>query len=127
MDSSSFLLTCKDLYLKGVHPFDLEKVDTAPYRRIIQLGKNEIKKQGLQGFLGLLMENQYRVNFWAAKLGLEFGSPSQDEILTISGKDTVIDHCLEAVSRHVSFHTTEEQEQNGKNWIKKMKTRYNKT
>ena len=126
MDTNCFLLTCKDLYLKGIHPFDSDKMNTAAYKRIVQLGKNKIEEQGLQTFLEYLMENHYRVNFWTAKLGLEFGNPSKDEILKISGKDTVIDHCLETVVRHLSFETTWEQEQSGKDWIEKIKSRYNK-
>lgn len=125
MKSDSFLLACKELYLNAIHPFDIDNSHSESYKRLVQLGKDQIKKNGLQEFLGFLMENQYRVNLWAAKVGLEHGNPAQDEILSISGKHTIVDCCIEVVGRHVGFQTTPEQEKNRKEWMKKIKTRYN--
>ena len=72
------------------------------------------------------MENQYRVNLWAAVLGLKYGNPSNNETLKISGIDTIIDHCLEVIERHLSYQTTKEQEINGIDLLDTMKRQYNK-
>lgn len=125
MGTDDFLWTCKELYFKDVHPFDLDKKNSDSYQRIERIGKGLIKDRGLQIFLDLLMESQYRVNFWAAKCGLEFGNLNPQEQLEITGRKTILDECLATVERHVYFQTTAVQQKNGLAWIKKIKTRYN--
>ncbi len=126
MKHHNFLILSKALYLSDIHPFDLIKIRNEPLNRIIELGKELIIEQGLQKFLELLLENQYYVNLWAAMIALDHGNPKQNDILNISGKDTVIDHCIETIERHLSFQTTIEQENNGKDWLKKIQTYYNR-
>lgn len=83
-----------------------------------------MKRVGIQEFLSFLMESQYRVNLWAAMITLWQGNPRQDEILSISETDTLIDQCLNTVARHLNFQTTEKQQRNGQNWIQEMTSRY---
>ena len=126
MKSDNFLLICRNLYFREVHPFDFDKAETELYQNITDFGKEYIKEYGLKAFLGFLMEGQYRVNFWAALIALEYGDPRTDEKSGTSYAETVIDQCIDTVERHVGFHTTDKQQRNGENWIKKIKTRYNK-
>jgi hypothetical protein len=126
MSRDNFLIECKKTFVKNIHPFDMKKEDAELYKKLDLLGKEIIERDGLQDFLSFLMESQYRVNLWAAVLGLKYGNPSNNEILIISGRDTIIDHCLEVIERHVSYQTTAEQELNGGHLLNTIKTKYNK-
>ncbi len=123
-EETRFLFICKSLYINGIHPFDLDKVNTAPYQEIMLKGQVIMKRAGIQEFLGFLMESQYRVNLWAAMIALWHGNPGKDEILSTSKTDTIIDHCLNTVAIHLNFQTTEKQQRNGQNWIQEMTSRY---
>jgi len=121
MKTDDFLWTCKKLYLNNIHPFDFDKADTEDYLKIIEISKKIIQINGLQSFLGLLMEYQYRINFWAAFLGLEIGNPDNEEILIISGKKTIRNLCIEIVEENLNYKSSDTQRLNGLKWIEEQK------
>lgn len=48
---------------------------------MVDLGKLVLEEEGIQIFLGYLLEYQYRVSVWASMISLEYGKPNLNEML----------------------------------------------
>ncbi|MGC1631652.1 MAG: hypothetical protein WA749_06000 [Gelidibacter sp.] len=116
---TDFLFGCKNLYLASIHPFDFDKKNLNEYKQIIELGKELLAQRGIQNFLGYLMEYQYRVSVWASMIALEYGKPKQNEILDLSGTETIIDSCLECIMQDEINPLPAEIIENKKKWKEK--------
>ena len=116
---TDFLFGCKNLYLASIHPFDFDKRNLNEYKQIVELGKELLAQRGIQNFLGYLMEYQYRVSVWASMIALEYGKPKQDEILTLNGKETIINSCLECIMKNEIEPLPAKIIENKKNWEQK--------
>ena len=123
--STSFLFGCKNLYHLSIHPFDFKKSELKEYKQLVELGKEIIQESGLQSFSGFIVEYQYRVGIWSSMIALEFGEPDRDEVLKISGAETIISACLEKIEQNEISDLSTEIIENKKNWIRKIKTCYN--
>jgi len=119
-----FLWACKELYQKQIHPFDFSKSQSEEYQRLISHGKNIIAEHGIQDFLGLLMEGQYGVHVWAAFIALQYGNPGKDEILKISGKETIVNHCIALIQDISGRYPEGPEKTNQQKWIADMKVKY---
>ena len=108
-----------------IHPFDFRKSDSDEYKGIVELGKEIIKEVGLQNFAGFIMEYQYRVGIWSSFITLEFGKPDRNEILEVSGTETIFTACLEKIEQNEINELPTEIIENKKSWIEKIKTCYN--
>ena len=116
---TDFLFSCKNLYLESIHPFDFDKRNLNQYKQIVELGKELLAQRGIQNFLGYLMESQYRVSVWASMIAIEYGEPKQNEILNLSGTETIINSCLECIMQNEINSLSAEIIENKKNWKKK--------
>lgn len=116
---TDFLIGCKNLYLASIHPFDFDKRNMDEYKQIIELGKELLAQRGIQKFLGYLMESQYRTSVWASMIAIEFGKPKQNEILNLSGTNTIINSCLECIMQDEINSLSTEIIENKKKWINK--------
>ena len=123
--TTDFLFGCKNLYFLGIHPFDFSKSDSKEYKGIVELGKEIIKEIGIQSFAEFIMEYQYRVGVWSSFITLEFGKPDQNEILKISGTETIFSACLEKIKQNEINELPSDIVENKNNWITKIKTCYN--
>ena len=123
--TTDFLFACKNLYFSEIHPFDFNKSDSDEYGGIVELGKEIIQEIGLQNFAGFITENQYRVGIWSSFITLEYGKPDRNEILEISGTETIFKACLEKIEQNEINELPTEIIENKKNWIGKIKTCYN--
>ena len=123
--TTDFLFGCKNLYFMEIHPFDFNKTDSEEYKGIVELGKELIAELGLQNFAGFIMEYQYRVGIWSSFITLEYGKPDRDEILKISGTETIITACLGKIEQNEIIELPNEIIENKKGWIKKINTCYN--
>lgn len=122
--TTDFLFRCKNIYHLGIHPFDFSKSDSIEYKGIIELGKEIIEEIGLQSFAKFIVEYQYRVGIWCSFITLEFGKSERNEILKISGTDTIFSACLEKIAQNEFDELPTDIVENKKNWIKKIKTCY---
>ncbi|AVI52208.1 hypothetical protein C5O00_14000 [Pukyongia salina] len=122
---TDFLVGCKNLYFLGIHPFDFNKSDSAEYSGIIELGNEIINEVGIQSFAEFIMEYQYRVEIWSSYIALEFGKPDPNEILKISGAETIFSACLEKIEQTEINELPTEIIENKNDWIRKIKTCYN--
>ncbi|MBJ7881257.1 hypothetical protein JEM65_11445 [Gelidibacter salicanalis] len=123
--TTDFLFGCKNLYFLGIHPFDFSKSDSDEYKGIVELGKEIIQEIGLQSFVGFIVEYQYRVGIWSSLITLEFGKPDRNEILEISGTETILSACLEKIEQNEIDALLTDIIENKKSWIEKIKTCYN--
>lgn len=119
---TEFLITCKTLYLKGIDPFDFDKQKDNDYQRVITLGRDIIKNDGLQNFLSFFMEGQYNVHRWTAFIGLEYVSHNPE----INGRASIVDKCLKVASEEVLMELSEVVDKNREEWLKKMGERLSK-
>jgi hypothetical protein len=125
IDTAQFLLACKNLHQLSIDPFDVEKKDAAAYIELTHLGIDLIQQNGLQSFLNLLLETHYKASKWAAMIALEYGKPDPNEVLLISGTETIIKMCLDEIRRK-PIGLTAEQADNYNAWVSKMEIRYDK-
>jgi len=125
-NTTEFLFRCKNLYHLSIHPFDFDKSGLDEYKKLIELGKEIIKTNGIQNFSGFLTEYQYRVAIWSSMITLEFGKPDPNEILKISGSKTIFSVCMEKIEQNEINELPTEIIENKNNWINKIKTCYNK-
>ncbi|MDN3594172.1 hypothetical protein [Zunongwangia endophytica] len=116
---TDFLFSCKNLYLASIHPFDFDKRNLNEYKQIVELGKELLAQRGIQNFLGYLMESQYRISVWASMIAIEYGKPKQDEILNLSGTETIINACLECIMKNEIEPLPAKIIDNKKNWVQK--------
>jgi hypothetical protein len=123
--TTDFLFGCKNLYFMGIHPFDFSKTDSDEYKGIVELGKELIEELGLQNFAGFIVEYQYRVGIWSSFITLEYGKPDRNEILEISGTETILAACLEKIEQNEINELPNEIIENKKSWIGKINTCYN--
>ena len=123
--TTDFLFGCKNLYFLEVHPFDFSISDSKEYKGIVELGKEIIQEIGLQSFAQFILEYQYRVGIWSSFITLEYGKPDRNEILTISGTETIFSACLEKIEQNEINELTTDIIENKNNWIRKIKTCYN--
>ena len=122
--SDTFLWTAKALYGEGVHPFDFDKEREEAYERIVGAGVQLIMYKGIEYFAGFVMEYPYRVNVWTAFIVLEYGNPSPNQVLQITKKDTIVEHCLKIVKSNETPPLSERINRNKKEWINKMELKY---
>jgi len=122
---TAFLFGCKNLYNLSIHPFDFDKSDRKEYKQLIELGKEKITSDGIQNFVGFIMEYQYRVGIWSSMIALEYGKLDQNEILNTSGTETIFSACLKKIEQNEINELPIEFIENKKSWIEKIKTHYN--
>jgi hypothetical protein len=121
----SFLWTCKSVYFEDIHPFDFDKGESEGYKRVIDLGLKLIAEDGIQDFMGFMLEYQYRVKIWAAFIALEYGIPSATETFNLSSKkETIVEHCLSVISQKEIKELNDSRSAYKKQWINKIKTHY---
>ena len=123
--TTDFLFGCKKLYLLGIHPFDFTKSNSKEYKEIVKLGIEIIEDTGLQSFAGFIVEYQYRAAIWSSFITLEFGKLDRNEILNISGTETIFSACLEKIEQNEINELPTDIIENKNNWIRKIKTCYN--
>ena len=123
--TTDFLFGCKNLYHLSIHPFDFEKSELKEYKQLVELGKVIIQESGHQSLAGFVVEYQYRVSIWSSMIVLEFGKPDPNEILEISGTETILNNCLEEIQQNEINELSAEIIENKINWINKIKTCYN--
>lgn len=121
-NGTDFLFSCKNLYLASIHPFDFDKSNHIEYKKTLEFGKAILAQIGIQSFLGYLMESQYRVSVWASMIALEYGKSKEDEILNLSGTETIVDSCLECIMQDEIDPLSAEIVENKKNWVQKNVT-----
>ena len=123
--TTDFLFGCKNLYHLSIHPFDFKKSELSEYKQLIKLGKEIIKENGLQSFAGFVSEYQYRVGIWSSMITLDFVELDPNEILEITGTETILSACLEKIEQNEINELSTEIIENKKNWISRIKTCYN--
>jgi len=120
----SFIIKCKHLFQLEVHPFDSRKYMDSNYLHLVSIARQEIGSKGLQNFLEYFLENQYLINLWAAKLGLEIGNPSSEEILLITDNNTIANSCIQVVERYKTAELTPEISDQMTSWLVSVKDKY---
>jgi hypothetical protein len=119
--ADSYLITCKNAYLSGVYPFNLNFTNTNHYRRL-----RDIASQiDLKDFIGYLMEYQYYINLWTSYFILEDFKPNIDQkLIGMNDKLSIVDDCIETVERYRSGFEKAEQIDNCRIWLDKIKSHY---
>ncbi|WP_148041363.1 hypothetical protein [Rufibacter immobilis] len=120
---TEFLITCRELYFKKIHPFDFEKTTSDDYQKALTLGKSIIEEKGLHSFLYFQMEGQYRVNLWTALIGLEYVNPND----SLKVPEKLIDELLNSVKAGEIAELPETTTRNRDNWIKEQEDRFGKS
>tara|TARA_R100000935_G_C2757280_1_gene132142 strand:- start:29 stop:415 length:387 start_codon:yes stop_codon:yes gene_type:complete len=115
-NSDNFLFGCKSLYFLSIHPFDFDKKNRKEYVELVDLGKLVLEEEGIQVFLGYLLEYQYRVSVWASMIALEYGKPNPNEMLQLNKNITIIDACLDCIMKDEIEPLSAKIITNKKNW-----------
>ena len=115
-NSDNFLFGCKNLYFLSIHPFDFDKKNRKEYVELVDLGKLVLEEEGIQIFLGYLLEYQYRVSVWASMIALEYGKPNPNEMLQLNKNITIINACLDCIMKDEIESLSVKIIANKKNW-----------
>ncbi len=73
--NASYLFYCKDNYIKGIRPADIECKNKNGYIKLVEIAKLYFDNNLMDRFSGYLMEGHYFVQLWTAHLILEYGKP----------------------------------------------------
>ncbi|SNR28991.1 hypothetical protein SAMN06269173_10178 [Hymenobacter mucosus] len=97
------------------------------YQEHLALGRELLCHEGLQRFLGHVVEGHYYVSLWTALIALEFGRPVRNEVLHGPGRTPVVDMCLDIIRRHYVSHShnlSDSQNDLVADWLAKIDARY---
>ncbi len=75
--NASYLFYCKENYVKGIRPADVNSKSKDGYKKLVEIAKLYIESNLLDRFAGYLMEGHYFVQLWTAHLILEYGQPEE--------------------------------------------------
>ena len=73
--NASYLFYCKDNYIKGIRPSDINGKEKEGYKNLVEIAKLYIDNNLQDSFSGYLTEGHYFVQLWTAHLILEYGQP----------------------------------------------------
>ncbi len=124
-DSTSFLVTCKELYLKKIEPFEFNTNKTDLELKLENIAADFNSKNQILDFQHYLQELQYWIDVWAAYFILEiFDLKKAKEIDGLNIND-LIDLCWRTVDRNKNYFKSDKAKINCEKWIESKKTAYN--
>lgn len=123
IDNASYMFGCKNLHLLGIKPFSSEHINSPDYQDLTLTGVTLLSQGGIQNFMNHLLESQYSIPEWTAKIVLEHGNLTSNEPLEISGSKTIVETCFETLNCDTANWKQGDIEYYH-NWMNKMKLKY---
>ena len=121
-----FIVTCRELWQKGIEPFEFSKNHTDLFEKLKTIAVSYKYQKRLSDFYQNLQEGQYWINYWTACFIIEiFDLQKEDRLIGLNDSENIIKFCFKEVERHLPYLKSEVAKENCKKWLEK-KTAYNK-
>jgi hypothetical protein len=78
----SFITQCKVNFFNKITPANKTLWDTEGYKSIVAISKSYFKAGKKDEFMKYFQDGQYFIQLWAAHLLIEFGNPSEIEMMS---------------------------------------------
>jgi hypothetical protein len=122
----SYILTCREIWKKGIEPFELQQKDLELFVGLKGIAFSYKEQNKLTEFYQYLQEGQYWISLWTAYFLLElFELKTSDKLVGLNDNEKIIDFCIDKIERNQEYLKSELAKENCKNWIKNKKTAYN--
>ena len=116
---NSYILTCREIWNKGIEPFELQQKDSELFERLKGIASSFKKQNKLTDFCQYLQEGQYWISLWTAYFLLElFELKESDKLGGLNNNEKIIDFCIVKIERNQEYLKTEQAKENCRNWIK---------
>lgn len=87
-----YIFLCREAYFAGVTPSGKDSKGNALYKKIVDAGNAEIRKSGIEGFMGYLQYGEYLIQLWTVHIVMEYNLPLKP----------VRDRCLAEIEKYAS-------------------------